>query len=156
MKLKADADLSKVKARPRVYLPVKIVWLDEQFAQLGDAGMVYEDPQATFPNPAQAVSKGNGYCLVGDFKAVNQQIEPVAVSPMLLEKQSSAFAGAVLFMTVDLNQGYWQMPLTANSQKLLTFVTQKGLHTPTRMSQGMTNAISYFRGTLERALDNLV
>ena len=111
VKLKVDADLSKVKARPRVYLPAKTAWLDEQFAQLADAGMVYENPQAICSNPAQAVPKGNGYRLVGDFKAVNQQSEPVAAPPMLLEEQASAFAGAALFMTVDLNQGYWQMPL---------------------------------------------
>ena len=57
-------------------------------------------------NPAQAVPKDNGYPLVGDFKAVNQQSEPVAAPPMLLEEQASAFAGAALFGTVDLNQGY--------------------------------------------------
>ena len=37
--LKVDADLTKVKARPRVYSPAKTAWLDEQFAQLTDAGM---------------------------------------------------------------------------------------------------------------------
>ena len=70
VKLKVDVDLSKVKARPRVYSPTKTAWLDEQFAQLADAGIVYENPQATCSNPAQAVPKVNGYRLVGDFKAV--------------------------------------------------------------------------------------
>ena len=42
--------------------------------------------------------------------------------PMLLEEQVLAFAGAAMFMTVDLNQGYWQLPLAANSQELFTFV----------------------------------
>ena len=51
---------------------------------------------------------------------------------MLLEEQALAFAGAALFMTVDLNQGYWQIPLAANSPELFTFVTQKGLYTHTR------------------------
>ena len=156
VKLKVDVDLSKVKARPRVYLPAKTAWLDEQFAQLADAGMVYGNPQAICSNPAKAVPKGNGYRSVGDFKAVNQQSEPVAAPPMLFEEQASAFAGAALFMTVDLNQGYWQMPLAANSQELFTFVTQKGLYAPTRMPQGVTNATSYFQGTLERTLGDLV
>ena len=30
----------------------------------------------------------------------------MAAPPMLLEEQASPFAGAALFMTVDLNQGY--------------------------------------------------
>ena len=118
--------------------------------------MVYENPQAKCSNPAQAVPKGNGYRLVGDFKAVNQQSEPLPAPPVLLEEQASAFAGAALFMTVDLDQGYWQMPLAANSQELFAFVTQKGLYTPTRMPQGVTNATSYFQGTLERTLSDLV
>ena len=75
---------------------------------------------------------------------------------MLLEEQASAFAGAAPFMTVDLNQGYWQMPLAANSQELFTFVTKKGLYTPTRMPQGVTNATSHFQETLERTLGDLV
>ena len=118
--------------------------------------MVYENPQAMCSNPAQLVLKGNGYRLVGDFKAVNQQSEPVATPPILLEEQASAFAGAALFITMDLNRGYWQMPLAANSQKLFPFVTQKGLYTPPRMPQEVTNATTYFQGTLERTLGDLV
>ena len=48
------------------------------------------------------------------------------------------------------------MPLAANSQELFTFVTQKGLYTPTRMPQGVTNATSYLQGTLERTLGDSV
>ena len=73
----------------------------------------------------------------------------MATPPMFLQEQAAAFAGAALFTTVDLNQGYWQMPPAANSLELFTFVTQKGLHTPTRMPQGVTNATSYFQGRLE-------
>ena len=48
------------------------------------------------------------------------------------------------------------MPLAANSQELFTFVTQKCLYTPTRMPRGVTNATSYFQGTLKRTLGDLV
>ena len=44
--------------------------------------------------------------------------------------RASTFAGAALFMTVDLNQAYWQMLLADNLQELFTFVTQKGLYVP--------------------------
>ena len=72
MKLKADGDLSKVKARPRIYSPAKTAWLDEQFAQLADAGMVHKTPQGICSKLTQAVPKGDRYRLVGDFKVVNQ------------------------------------------------------------------------------------
>ena len=59
VKLKVDSDLSKVKARSRVYSLTKTAWLDEQFAQLADAGMVYENPQAmcTYSPPAQPLKR---------------------------------------------------------------------------------------------------
>ena len=46
VKMKADADLSKGKARPRIYSPAKTAWVDEKFAQLANAGTAYENPQA--------------------------------------------------------------------------------------------------------------
>ena len=46
VKLKADADLPKVKGRHKVYSSAKTAWLDEQFAQLADVGILYENPQA--------------------------------------------------------------------------------------------------------------
>ena len=118
---------------------------------------MYENPQGICSNPAQAVLEGNdGYRLIGNFKAANQLSESVAAPPMALEEQAWAFAGAALFITVDLNQDYWQIPLAAISQELFTFVTQKGVYTPTRMPQGVTNASSYFQGTLEWTLGDLV
>ena len=86
VKLEVDVNWSKVKARPRICSPAKIALLDEQFAQLADAGMVQDNPQAICSNPAQVVPKGNAYRLVGDFKAVNQEIELVAVAPMISEE----------------------------------------------------------------------
>ena len=52
VKLKVNADLSKVKAKPRAYSPAKTARLDEKFAHLTDAVMVYENPQAICSNPA--------------------------------------------------------------------------------------------------------
>ena len=75
---------------------------------------------------------------------------------MVLEGQAPTFAEAALFTKVDLNQDYWQMPLAAKSQELFTLVTQKGLYTPMRMPQGVTNVTSYVQGTPERTLGDLV
>ena len=48
------------------------------------------------------------------------------------------------------------MPLTEDSQELFMSVAQQGLNTPARMPQGVTNATSYFQGTLDRVLGALV
>ena len=72
VKLKMDADLSKVKAKPRVYPPAKTAWLNNKFAHHRRRNGV-RDPASDMFKPCQAIPKGNGYRLVGDFKAVNQQ-----------------------------------------------------------------------------------
>ena len=57
VKLKTDANLSNVMTRPRVYSPAKTGWQDKQFAQLVEARMVYENPQAMCSNPPQTQSR---------------------------------------------------------------------------------------------------
>ena len=67
--LKQGADLSQVKAKPRVYPPEKSAWLKEHFELLCETGMVYPNPQAICASVAMAFPKGpgKGYRLVAVF-----------------------------------------------------------------------------------------
>ena len=66
---KQGADLSQVKAKPRVYPPEKSAWLKEHFELLFETRMVYPNPQAICASVAMAFPKGpgKGYRLVADF-----------------------------------------------------------------------------------------
>lgn len=48
------------------------------------------------------------------------------------------------------------MPLDQEAQKLFTMVTRQGLCTPTRVTRGMLNAMSYFQGTRGDVLKGLL
>ena len=67
--LKQGADLSQVKAKPRVYPPEKSAWLKEHFELLCETGMVYPNSQAVCASVAMAFPKGPGkrYRLVAGF-----------------------------------------------------------------------------------------
>ena len=67
--LKQGADLSQVKAKPRVYPPEKSAWLKERFELLYETGMVYPNPQAICAVVAMTFlnGPGKGYRLVVDF-----------------------------------------------------------------------------------------
>ena len=52
-------------------------------------------------------------------------------------------------------QGYWQMPLAPESQEMFTTAGPGGLYTPTRVPQGVLNAISYFQATMTSGLEDL-
>ena len=151
MTLKQGADLSQVKAKPRVYPPEKIAWLNEPFELLCETGMVYPNPQVICASVAKAFPKGRGkgYRLVGDVSPINGQCELVP-GPMW------KCAGAMAFCTMDCLHGYWQCPLAEEAREYFTFLTGDGLFTPTRVPQGVTNATSYFQGMMMEVLGNLV
>ena len=77
--LKQRANLSKVKAKPRVYPPEKSAWLKEHFELLCEIRMVYPNPQAICASVAMTFHKGpgKGYRLVTDFSPINGQCELV-------------------------------------------------------------------------------
>ena len=77
--LKQGADLSQVKAKPRVYRLEKSPWLKECFELLCETGMVYPNPQVVCASVTMAFSKGpgKGYRLVAGFSPINGQCELV-------------------------------------------------------------------------------
>ena len=156
--LKQGADLSQVKAKPRVYPPEKSAWLKEHFELLCETGMVYPNPQAICASVAMAFPKGpgKGYRSVADFSPINGQCELVPGPMRNPEIEGEKCVGAVAFCTMDCLQGYWQCPLAEEAREYFTFVTKDGLFTPTRVPQGVMNATSYFQGMMMEVLGNLV
>lgn len=62
---------------------------------------------------------------------------------------------ATCYGSLDMLQGYWQMPLAQDSQEFFTIAGPGGLYTPTRVPQGVLNATSYFQATMTEVLDGL-
>ena len=146
-----------VQAKPRVYPPTKAKWLATHMGHLTQTGMVYPNFQAIYGSVAMAIPKGeNNFRLVADYRAVNATIEPAAFPMPNLESMPGLFAQAQAFCTLDLLQGYWQMPLDPQAQELFTMVTTEGLYTPTRVPQGVLNATAYFQGVMQKVLSGLV
>ena len=101
--LKQGADLSQVKAKPRVYPPEKSTWLKEHFKILCETGMVYPNPQAICASVAMACPKGpgKGYRLVADFPFINGQRELVPGQMQNPEIECEKCAGVGAFCTMD-------------------------------------------------------
>ena len=146
-----------VRAKPRVYSPEKIPWLAEHMEHLEKAGMVFRNNQAIFGSVAMAIPKGEkDFRLVSDYRAVNALIEQNALPMPNLEDVARLFAHATAFCTLDLLQGYWQMPLRRDAREMFTMVTPGGLFTPTRVPQGVLNATAYFQAVMRNVLDGLI
>ena len=68
----------------------------------------------------------NSYRIVTDNRAVNDTIEPAAMPMLNLEDKASLFVSATAWCTLDMLQGYWQVPLGENAQEMFTMVTLEG------------------------------
>ena len=103
-----------------------------------------------------ATPKGsNSYRMVTDYQAVNDTIEPAAIPMPNLEDKASLFAGATAWCTLDMLQGYRQVPLSEDAQEMFTMVTPEGLFIPCRVSPGVLNASGYFQATMGDVLDGI-
>ena len=144
-----------IKARPRVYNPVKTAWLAACMASLTALGPVFLNMQAVWASAAMATPKERGFCLVSDFRAANQCVEKVPGVIPIQEANMAKLSEAKFYSSLDLLQGYWQCPLAPEAQEIFTIATPRGLYTPTRVPQGILNATSYFQATLSRVLEGL-
>ena len=96
-----------------------------------------------------AILKGfNSYRMIMGYRAVNDTTEPAAMPMSNLEDKASLLAGATAWCTLDMLQGYWQMPLSENAQEMFTMVTPEGLFTPRRVPPEVLNATGYFQATM--------
>jgi hypothetical protein len=53
------------------------------------------------------------------------------------------------YASFDLFKGYWQLPLHKESQGLMSFMTDKGIFTPTRVIQGSTGVVAFCQASMQ-------
>jgi hypothetical protein len=66
-----------------------------------------------------------------------------------MEDELASLAGSKCFATLDLMQGYWQLPLHEDSQECQSIITSDGVYTPTRVQHGTTNATVHMQAITE-------
>ena len=113
-----------VKARGRVYSPIKTMWL--AIGTLVALGLEFRNLQAVWANAAMAALKKGGFRLMSDYHVVNKQIEKVPGLMPNQEAQITDLRGATCFGKLDMLQEYWQMPLGAEAQVVFTITTPEG------------------------------
>ena len=155
LKVTLTSDARPVKARPRVYNPVKTAWLASCMASLVALGLVFFNMQAVWASAALVIPKKAGFRLVSDYRQVNAQVEQVPAVMPNQEASMAKLSEARFYGSLDMLQGYWQLPLAPEAQEIFTIATPEGLFTPTRVPQGILNATSFFQATLTQVLAGL-
>jgi hypothetical protein len=66
-----------------------------------------------------------------------------------MKDELASLAGPKYFPTLDLMQGYWQLPLHEDSKDCQSIITPDGVYTPTRVQYGTTNATVHMQAIME-------
>lgn len=90
------------------------------------------------------------------YKELNERVEtdqyPLPRTSDLLR----ALEGSKYFTSLDLNSGFFQLPVKEEDQYKLAFTTVLGLMTFTRLPQGFKNSSAIFQRTLNESFSELL
>ena len=122
--------------------------IDEMLGQ----GLIKKS-DAPHPCPIVLVHKKDGklrFCC--DFRAVNAVTQKRVYMLPKVEEVVQSLCGKKYFATLDMVQGYHQIPLHENSRKLLAFSTHRGVYEWNVMPFGLNNATQHFQCEMEKML----
>ena len=98
-------------------------------------------------------SKKLRVCL--DPRPLNKAIRREHFHLPTLEDITTRLTGACIFSKLDANHGYWQVPLTEESQLLTTFNSPFGRYCFKRMPFGIKSAQEVFQKRMSQSLGDL-
>ena len=74
----------------------------------------------------------------------------------LIEECIDSLAGKKWFCTLDMNAGYWQIPVVDEDKEQTAFITRYGLFQFTRMPFRLSNSPATFQRVMHLVLSGLI
>ena len=151
-------DDTPVKQRYRPLHPRFHDRVQEQLKVMLKTGVITESNSSPWNSPMTVVEKSNGELrLCIDYRSLNKQCKKDAKPLPRIEETLSRLEGNVLFSSVDMLSGYWQLPLSKDSKECTAFSAGSGkLYQWERMPFGHTGAGSFFQRCIENVLSGLL
>ena len=94
--------------------------------------------------------------MVVDLRAVNAQCEPTAWPMPFLESIVQYLSCSKIWFLLDAFKGFWIMPLDESCQEIFSFMTDRGVFTPTRSIQGAKNSATQFQARMTQIFTELL
>lgn len=154
--IKVDPDVKPVKSRRYQCNLERLKAMGDLVNQLIDERIVTPN-KSDWSSPAFLVSKKKPgkYRLVCAYQAVNEKIEFDQLPVLAIDKLFQNLKDARLFSSMDLNNAYFQLPLSASSRKCTAFNTPFGLYEFTTISQGIRIESQALARFVEEVLEDL-
>jgi hypothetical protein len=138
-------------------------FLERHVAALQEAGLVFRNPRSRWASAPRIVRKKEQDTdptadprMTIDERAVNERTEPMSWPMPTLEVVIGELDGATVFFVLDWFRGYWQLPLHPDCQEYFTFITHRGMYTPTRVPMGATDSVAYCQQVVEEIFGDLI
>lgn len=126
--------------------------VNEKVQDLLNAGIVRES-MSEYASPVVLVrKKGGDYRLCVDYRALNARTVKDRYPLPHIEDQVTRLAGKTFFTTLDLAQGYYQVPIEEESICKTAFVTPSGQFEFLKMPFGLANAPAVFSRLIQMTL----
>ncbi|GMF19656.1 unnamed protein product [Phytophthora fragariaefolia] len=158
LKIRLKAGASPYRCKLRQYSPEKSEFFDAFNKKLVELGWVFENRESPWCCPALPVKNpsSNEYRQTVDYRPTNALTEPIAGVMPSIEVALEHCRGMMFYVMLDFLKGFWQLPFHESRREYLSYMTDRGIFTPTRVPQGSTDAALHFQSTVEMALGNLV
>ena len=148
-------DPTPVRLAPYRLSPPKMQYLREHIKQLLADGVI-EPSNSNYSSPMFLVPKSEGnYRAVVDFRVLNKRIAIESVPLPDVHSACHWFGKARYFTTLDLNQAYHQIPLSAASKPLTAFCTDWNLYQYSRVPFGLATGAQVLTRLLDRVFHDL-
>jgi hypothetical protein len=120
-------------------------------ADMESLGLVKKNLTSRWASPPFILPKAGPekFRFTVDLRYTNSQAEQVSWPMPNMEDELASLARSKYFVTLDLIQGYWQIPLHEDSQECQSIITPDGVYTLTRVQHGTTNATGHMQSITE-------
>ena len=131
--------------------------VEQQIEEMLAQGII-EESSSPWMAPAMFVRKKTGdLCLCVDYRELNKKTVKDAYPLPLPDEVQDRLAGATIFTTLDLQCGYWQMPINLSDREKTAFCLGPGmgLFQFCRMPFGLAGAPSSFQRLMNQIFRGL-
>jgi transposase InsO family protein len=144
-----------IKQAPR-RVPMALAHEEKKAIEQMMAQGVITPSSSPWASPIVLVKKKNGKirpCV--DYRKLNDLTKKDAYPLPRTQECLDAMSGSVIFSTLDMTSGYYQVPVKEQDRAKTAFVTKHGLFEFKTMPFGLTNAPATFQRIMELALRGL-